>query len=134
MEKVPFFTFTNIEKKNDIRFLSYFTHRKKWSCAFFWGPKKNPSKSTSSSPKRSRVDSIELTPPADTTCGNPVPPICHVVFFGGVVWVECRDLLLILFGHWPHTIKRGEDISIYIIYMCAVSFLFLDIYVFYLYP
>ena len=134
MEKVPFFTFTNIKKTIYDSFLTSLIG-KSGVVRFFGGQKKihrNPHlrapkgpESTLSSWRHQQIRRAGI--------------LCHqfvmLFFFGGVVWVECRDLLLVLFGHWPHTIKRREAIYFYIYYLiCAVSFLFLDICVFYLYP
>lgn len=112
------------KKKNDIRFLSYFTHRKKWSCAFFWGPKKNPSKSTSSSPIRSRVDSIELTPPADTTCGNPAATNLSWLFLGCLGGMQGSSACFV-WALAPYYKKKGSYIFLYILsYMCSFIFIF----------
>ena len=124
MEKVPFFTFTNIKKTIYDSFLTSLIG-KSGVVRFFGGAKKNPSKSTSSSPKRSRVDSIELTPPADTTCGNPVPPICHVVFFGGGCLGGMQgSSAYFVWALAPYYKKKGRYFYIYYLYVCSFIFIF----------
>ena len=107
------------EKKNDIWLLSYFTHRKKWSCTFFLRGQNNPSKgpeSTLSSWHHQQIRRAGI-----------LLPIC----LGGMKGIFC----LFCLGIGPHTIKRREAISIciYIYYLYVQFHFYFWIFMYFIY-